>query len=300
MDSLRTYYWPKGPDRMHVLHLCKAESRFGPHIHSGFYELVLVLKGVLHHELNGECFDQYRGGVVLLRPQDTHAVTHKACDFYMVSFSDAYAENAFAHLLNEDILWQMLNAASPMVAELPEADLPLYELQAEHLLLAQGTPSESILFHHFLFSLLARAFLRSCSASSPGHLPSWLQDVLDYLDRRTDLNPDVPMLSRLCGCSPEHTARTFRRYLNKTPSTYLNERRLRQAERMLLGSEPEIIDLAFEAGFNNLNYFYRLFQKQYGTSPKRYRDRHRGGPAGRSGIRQGLAQPARVEDRSRQ
>ena len=36
-------------------------------------------------------------------------------------------------------------------------------------------------------------------------------------------------------------------------------------------TDRKILDIALECGLGNLGYFYRLFAKQYGLTPRQYR-----------------------------
>ena len=38
------------------------------------------------------------------------------------------------------------------------------------------------------------------------------------------------------------------------------------------GTEMSIADIADAVGYDNLSYFYRIFQSAYGTTPKHFRD----------------------------
>ena len=74
--------------------------------------------------------------------------------------------------------------------------------------------------------------------------------------------------------TPEHICRAFRKYLNMTPMTYINAKRLNYAANLLRHSDKEIIDIAYESGFQSVSHFYQLFKKEYQISPLMYRNQH--------------------------
>jgi AraC family L-rhamnose operon transcriptional activator RhaR len=49
--------------------------------------------------------------------------------------------------------------------------------------------------------------------------------------------------------------------------------RLRRAATLLLNIELSIASVAELSGFSDSNYFCRIFRKNFGSSPKQYRDR---------------------------
>lgn len=68
-----------------------------------------------------------------------------------------------------------------------------------------------------------------------------------------------------------------RKVKSKTGKTFtelLQEKRLSRAEHLLLNSNLKIDDIAASIGYNNMSYFRRIFEKKFGTSPKKYRNTH--------------------------
>ena len=62
---------------------------------------------------------------------------------------------------------------------------------------------------------------------------------------------------------------------NKTGKTYtelLWEKRLSQSCFLLKNTNMTVDEIALNVGYENISYFYRLFKKRYGISPKKYRD----------------------------
>ena len=81
-------------------------------------------------------------------------------------------------------------------------------------------------------------------------------------------------LLRLSGMSRATFARQFQRHAGKPFSTFLNQVRLQAVCRALLDTAEPISTIAFSHGFNQLSFFNRLFQREFGTSPGIYRTDH--------------------------
>ncbi|HIZ87325.1 MAG TPA: AraC family transcriptional regulator [Candidatus Coprenecus pullistercoris] len=71
---------------------------------------------------------------------------------------------------------------------------------------------------------------------------------------------------------------TLSNYINKELGTtfydYINERRLRHAEKMLADKQSRYssVDVAELSGFGSLSTFRRAFEKKHGVSPQKYRE----------------------------
>ena len=74
------------------------------------------------------------------------------------------------------------------------------------------------------------------------------------------------------GISKAHRVEIFKRVHGATPKAYADTLRLDEAKRRLVNSNEKIISIAYEVGLNSVSAFYRLFKKQTGTSPRRYRE----------------------------
>ncbi len=67
----------------------------------------------------------------------------------------------------------------------------------------------------------------------------------------------------------------FRRYFGElfgtSPIKYINEIRIREAEKLLIGTKMRVEDIAYRCGFNDVKYFSRVFSKYRGCPPSEFR-----------------------------
>ncbi|WP_281887197.1 AraC family transcriptional regulator [Agromyces rhizosphaerae] len=59
-----------------------------------------------------------------------------------------------------------------------------------------------------------------------------------------------------------------------TPADFLRRTRLRIGERMLRDEDDPVADVAVRAGFSDPTTFARAFRREYGATPREYRDLH--------------------------
>ena len=67
----------------------------------------------------------------------------------------------------------------------------------------------------------------------------------------------------------------FRKYLSRSPVTYLTQYRLSRALELLLHTDMSITEISYEVGFNSAGYFAETFRKYYQRSPTEYAKMHR-------------------------
>ncbi len=95
-----------------------------------------------------------------------------------------------------------------------------------------------------------------------------LQDVVDANFRE---NLSMEELAKLSNMSISTFKRKFKNLIGEPPGSYIRKKRLEWALSMLKNSTVSVSDIAFDAGFEDPNYFSKVFSKHFGLSPSRYR-----------------------------
>ena len=111
-------------------------------------------------------------------------------------------------------------------------------------------------------------------AASAGQLSADFAPIrpgAEALRNEWNQNRRIEEYAAMCAMSPANFYRHFRRHYGKSPNQYRNEIRLSNAETMLRNTDIQIHEIARTAGFVDAFYFCRIFAKQYGLPPRKYR-----------------------------
>ncbi len=81
----------------------------------------------------------------------------------------------------------------------------------------------------------------------------------------------LAQLAGMIGMSPFAMLRIFSRVVGTTPHQYRLRLRLRNAAQLLLGTDENITEVAYSAGFADLSNFVRTFRRASGLSPSQFR-----------------------------
>lgn len=73
------------------------------------------------------------------------------------------------------------------------------------------------------------------------------------------------------GITPEYLSMLFKREMGMNFSVFLKEFRISHAKRLLKGTDMKIYEVAEACGYNNSNYFTKVFKEVTGISPADYR-----------------------------
>lgn len=258
------------------LHHFSVTETYQLHNHS-FYELFLVSKGMAIHCINGSTQLLSEGSFVLIRPEDIHKydffsqydfelinigfpveLFHSACKLIGCSESYFNAPELSPHILLDGYNFTDI-----------KRKMPHFDLKEEGAIRRRYLIS---LLPFFLYRFLAEADMSGQSTM----VPSWLSQLINTMKLPEHYIEGLPCLLRMANMSQEHLTREFRKYLNLTPTEFINTKRMNLAIKLLLESDLEIIDVCHECGFNNLSHFYRIFHKQFGCSPKKFLESYQG------------------------
>jgi len=121
------------------------------------------------------------------------------------------------------------------------------------------------------FLHLGRVVPIAVSAKTPALPGNKLARVKDFVESSLDRDLTLESLAREAGYSRAHFLRMFRESTGTTPHQYVMQRRVAQAEKLLLGNELGVAEIAVACGFSSQAHLTLAFRKQTGLTPAEYR-----------------------------
>ncbi|WP_051531525.1 response regulator transcription factor [Clostridiisalibacter paucivorans] len=73
--------------------------------------------------------------------------------------------------------------------------------------------------------------------------------------------------------STSYLSKLFKKELGMNFTVFLTDCRMERAKQLLEDTDDPIINISMELGYNESNYFSKVFRKKYGETPSKYRDR---------------------------
>lgn len=95
----------------------------------------------------------------------------------------------------------------------------------------------------------------------------------EYLDRDYQKKIRITHLARIAGVSVSTFSRRFKKLTGLGLETYLQQRRLDEAKRLLKATRLPVSRITRDCGFKSVSYFIHLFRKNTGLTPEKYRQR---------------------------
>ncbi|WP_341211195.1 helix-turn-helix transcriptional regulator [uncultured Limimaricola sp.] len=233
-----------------------------------FFEMAWVQNGRVRHHLPDGREDLVEGDVIFAAPGHLHGLQGRGDDSLLVSVTlhpDLIADLGRRHpALAGRLFWA--GAATPQ--HLARDSRQIAELNRAALRLERGR-RDALGVEAFLLPLLCG--LADEVAPLPAEAPDWLARAC-AASRMPDVFHDgASGFARVAGKAHPHVSRSMRRFLDMSPSDWINAQRMEYAARRLTGSADSLAEIAAECGVPNLSHFHKLFRAAHGETPQRFR-----------------------------
>ncbi len=99
--------------------------------------------------------------------------------------------------------------------------------------------------------------------------------IADFIENEYKNKITLELLCERFHFSKNHIINSFKKEYHITPITYLNNARLKNAERLIEATSEPIESIAADCGYQNYSHFYRQFVRKNKVSPEKFREQKR-------------------------
>lgn len=247
-----------------------------PHQHDSLLQILYIRSGVGEVSLENSRMPFEAPCLILLPRRTVHAFTYSQdCDGPVITAAQRPLES-MAGILSSELLAMIQR---PRVFPLPwqangeEPIWPLFRLIEEE---ADSPERGNVAAGHaLLLALLMRIARLEAPAparpiSNPRHV-AVLNRFRELVDAHFRNHWSLARYAETLGVTPTTLGRICRNELGESPTSVINERTIREAQRQLAYTEREIKQIAHELGFADSTYFSRYFRKHAGQKPSEFR-----------------------------
>ncbi|GAB6930904.1 transcriptional regulator ChbR [Paenibacillus sp. JCM 10914] len=250
-------------------------SKVSPEHTHDFYEFFILSEGKCQHIVNGTTQHLKPGCLVFVRPHDIHRYEPEGvgdCRFLNSPCRSTVIEEAFAYLNELKYMQDLIHAPLPQIAMLSQLEMTSLIQSFERIMMLSTVDKKKarVYAKGLIIQILTQYFFSLETMEQPD-LPLWLEHAISKMHLKENMNQGLHALYELSGRSVGHVNRAFRQYLNQTPTEYINHLRLNVAKNLLRTTELRVVEIALEAGYENVSHFYHQFKKFYHQAPLDFR-----------------------------
>ena len=139
-------------------------------------------------------------------------------------------------------------------------------------LVTESTPTNEFVISKIVTDLLTNLILtKEMSQTTLPNVPKYLLQIKDYFDSDYHIHINLDELAKTYHVSKYKIIRDFQTYYHCSPISYLIDKRLSEAKKLLIETDDPICEIACVVGIDNINHFTNLFKKNTGLTPSCYR-----------------------------
>ncbi|MBQ6319363.1 MAG: response regulator [Lachnospiraceae bacterium] len=157
--------------------------------------------------------------------------------------------------------------------EISKLSLHLRRVLSEFTSKEVTTGESSLYFSEQDFAAAAVEARRSCkkNEAAEGSAKDNVHRMIAYINENYAEELSLSELSDQYNIESTYLSRLFKKETGETLTAYITERRIEQAIKLMAEAAYSINDIATLVGYDDYNYFNRVFKKHTGYSPSEYR-----------------------------
>lgn len=248
-----------------------------PHIHE-FLEIIFIRSGEGIQYVGGVEYRVRRGDMIFVNFGREHAFSSRGMEFIHILLRPEFLSE---QLINSENIFDIFalppfasieGKCSPSeVVSFTGADLLAVtnlvdSMLSEYEIKKSGWHTALHGYAQVLFTMLIRK-LKENGQNTDLTVSKIERYVEEHLFEKISLSD----IAADCFYNPSYFSRKFKSYFGKNLSSYVREKRLLSAVRLLCDTDRPSTEIAAECGFSDKTQFYKLFKSEFGCTPSEYR-----------------------------
>ena len=124
-----------------------------------------------------------------------------------------------------------------------------------------------------LILLMTNEYCDLVNTFATGHYSPIVKKTVDYILLNLGNSLTQSQIAEEIHVNPSYLSRKFKEETGMNITEFINQKRVEEAKLYLQRGNISITDIAFLVGFNDLNYFSKVFKKLTSVTPSQYAKR---------------------------
>lgn len=146
----------------------------------------------------------------------------------------------------------------------------VHSLHHVHTLMGDVSHKSQIEGQLVFLKIIGHMIQVATTHSELGDATAMVKSSIDRIHQHYMQKLNVEQLAQNASISVRQYLRIFKKITGSTPVAYINQFRIYRAQELLLQKDDSVQKIASDVGFEDVNYFNRLFKQKVGCAPKEY------------------------------
>lgn len=240
-------------------------------------ELIAVLNGEMKYNINGEIVNLSKNEGIIINSRQMHfgySDDKQECEFYCILLhplllctNSAYEKNFVIPIIkNKNIDYIILSQNQEWHKKAFHLIEQIYSVRNK-----KTAPLQVQGMFTYLWSLLYENIQINQEIKTKNSDLTIIKNMVGFIQQ--NYTDKITLADIACAGSigESKCCKLFRKYINETPNTYLNQYRLNKSTELLKNTDMSITEIALSVGYAGSSYYTETFHKWFGKTPKEYR-----------------------------
>lgn len=230
-----------------------------PHIHD-FYEIIYVLSGSCIQNVNGTDILCPVGSIFIVKPMDVHFFSSQEKNTNIMSLSikkEEFEKFLFCFSISD----QQFNQVRCFISD--EKD------RLHNLCISALTSDDDVYLKKGLMAIIFAEIFQNLNKNV--NVPIDLKRAISEMNKLENAKEGLDAFLKLSNYSRTQLWRLSLKYLNVTPTEFINNVRMKHAYNLIAYTNMSFEAISVEVGFSSFSHFIKLIKETYGTTPLKLR-----------------------------
>lgn len=214
-----------------------------------YYDLTFVVEGSITYVVNGIKYVLNKNDAIFIEPGMIRERIESDKPMWYVSFNFETL-NDFANSLPTHMPNSFSSDMKRLIQIFPYCHIPPDNFSKQKVI---------NLLNYILLELLEKNEQKSQNG--------YINDIIKLIDEKLTEKLTLQDISTKLNLSKEYVSCIFKKETGKTLTNYINEQKMTVAKEFVVNSDMPLVEISQALGYDNYNYFSRLFKKHFDRTP---------------------------------
>jgi AraC-like DNA-binding protein len=262
-----------------LLHNNKEVDNYSPHWHTAV-EIIMPINNFYTVEIGRTTYLLQEGDILIIPPGELHELIAPKDGLRRILLFDYSLISSLKGITNIFTVLNQPRLITPRNA--PETNAELTKLYDE---ITYEYNSDNTLREAAIYSLIIKMFVvMGRKYMNTEHIfpdvklnkqKEYIEKfnlIFDYINENYIEEISLDTIADVAGFSKFHFSRLFKQFTDMSFYDYLNQRRVKEAERLLLNPNLSITEVAMRSGFSSISTFNRVFKNFKECTPTEFKN----------------------------